>query len=194
MATSEQSAPVAAVASMCNISERRVYQLVKTGVIPKSESGRFPLARAVRSYVIYLQGLADGSGNSVDLEEAKRRKLAAEAALSELELKRAESRVIPTVAHLALVDAIYATTRAAFLSLSNNLTPQLASANTPAKLKHSLETHARSCLAELAETLSAAVAKLESTDSAAPAAHEKAVAAAAPIRRRVGRPRKGTQP
>ena len=171
-----------------NLSARRVWQLRQEG-LPQLGRGLYPLQDCVRWYIAHLTG-RDAPAKTI--EATRLRKLAAEAALSELELKRAESRVIPTTAHLALVDAIYATTRAAFLSLSNNLTPQLASANTPAKLKHSLETHARSCLAELAETLSAAVAKLESTDPNAPAAHEKAASTAAPIRRRVGRPRTGT--
>ena len=179
---------------MCNITERRVYQLVKSGVIPKGDKGRYPLARSVRSYVIYLQGLVDGSGHSVDLEEAKRRKLAAEAALAELELKKAEAQVMSITAHLRLVDALYSHLRGAWLALPNNLTPKLAAANTPARLKSALETHARNSLKELAETLNTALAKLEEPDPQAPAAPQKAVAAAQPQRRRVGRPRKGTQP
>jgi hypothetical protein len=111
-----------------------------------------------------------------------------------IERQKLEGEVILTTTHLALVDAIYSATRSAFLAMPNNLTPQLVSANTPAKLKNSLESHARSCLVELAETLHSALGKLETPDPDAPAPDQTAASTTAPLRRRVGRPRKGTQP
>ena len=47
--------PVNVIAKLLKLTERRVQQLSKEGVIPKAEHGRYELAPAVQGYIGYLQ-------------------------------------------------------------------------------------------------------------------------------------------
>lgn len=51
---------VGTLASLLNLTPRRVQQLANEGVIPKAAHGRYPLVGAVRGYVTYLQAQAKG--------------------------------------------------------------------------------------------------------------------------------------
>jgi phage terminase Nu1 subunit (DNA packaging protein) len=51
---------VGTLASLLNLTPRRVQQLANEEVIPKASHGRYPLVGAVRGYVSYLQGQAKG--------------------------------------------------------------------------------------------------------------------------------------
>lgn len=54
------SYPVATIAKLFNLTERRVQQLAKEGVIPKPEKGKYDLIGCVRGYIAYLQERAFG--------------------------------------------------------------------------------------------------------------------------------------
>jgi hypothetical protein len=43
-----KSHPGTAIAKLLNITERRLQQLAKEGVIPKTERGRYPLVESAR--------------------------------------------------------------------------------------------------------------------------------------------------
>lgn len=76
--------PVATIAKLLMITERRVQQLTSEGIIPKEGHGQYNLAKAVQGYIRYIQqgtkhsvfSEDDGSEINVDLERA--RKLQAE--------------------------------------------------------------------------------------------------------------------
>ena len=53
--------PKETIASLLNLSERRVEQLAKQKVIPKAGRGVFDLGPTVTAYVRYLQGLSSGA-------------------------------------------------------------------------------------------------------------------------------------
>lgn len=80
--------PVATIAKLLLLSERRIQQLTKEGVIPKAERGRYELAPAVQGYVRYLQervaGSAPASGE-IDYHKEKARKTRAEADIAEMD-------------------------------------------------------------------------------------------------------------
>jgi len=46
---------VATLAKLLNLSERRIYQLVKEGVIPKVKSGQYDIVGAIQGYLHHLQ-------------------------------------------------------------------------------------------------------------------------------------------
>ena len=52
------SQPIGVIARLLDLSERRVQQLSRDGVIPKAERGQYDLVAAVRGYVAYLRDLA----------------------------------------------------------------------------------------------------------------------------------------
>ena len=50
--------PIGVIARLLDLSERRVQQLSREGVIPKAERGQYDLIGSVRGYVRYLRDQA----------------------------------------------------------------------------------------------------------------------------------------
>ena len=73
----EQTVAIGALGRVINLSDRRIQQLVKEGVLERHEKGRYPFLSNVKAYVVYLQARADGGGTVLDLEDARKRKLGA---------------------------------------------------------------------------------------------------------------------
>lgn len=65
--------PTETIAHICNLSERRIEQLVKKRIIPKAGRGVFDLGPAVSAYIRYLQGLCQGSLKDSEPSELDRR-------------------------------------------------------------------------------------------------------------------------
>lgn len=85
--------PVGTIAKLLLLTERRVQQLTKDGVIPRSERGRYELVPAVQGYVKYLQERSHGSSGApadYHLEKARLVKLQADRAETELAELRGE--------------------------------------------------------------------------------------------------------
>jgi phage terminase Nu1 subunit (DNA packaging protein) len=91
---------VGQVASLLNLTPRRVQQLAKEGVIPKAERGRYQIAGCVRGYIAFLQKTAETAQARaaqpvfVDLQKERARKTAAEAELAEIEVAKARGEVV----------------------------------------------------------------------------------------------------
>lgn len=84
--------PKETIASLLNISERRVEQLVKKRVIPKAGRGVFDLGPTVQAYVRYLQGLCGGGEKSAEPSELDRRLLEARVLERESKARQAKYR------------------------------------------------------------------------------------------------------
>ena len=82
----EQTVAIGALGRVINLSDRRIQQLVKECVLERHEKGWYPFLSNVKAYVVYLQARADGGGTVIDLEDARKRELGAEARLAEIEL------------------------------------------------------------------------------------------------------------
>ena len=91
--------PVATIAKLLMISERRVQQLAQEGAIPKAERGRYELAPTVQGYIRYLQERSVHSDATIDYAVEKARLTKAQADLAELTLAR-ERRDVVSVALL----------------------------------------------------------------------------------------------
>lgn len=61
--------PGSVLAKLLNITERRLQQLAREGIIPKSNHGKYPLAGVIRGYVIYLQNAGVNAEGNVDPEK-----------------------------------------------------------------------------------------------------------------------------
>lgn len=75
-----------AVAKLLGLTERRVQQLTKEGVIPTvaSSSGySYELAPAVQAYIAYIKNSGQNSGGDKREQELKRQKMEADIALKE---------------------------------------------------------------------------------------------------------------
>lgn len=87
--------PVATIADLLMVSERRVQQLAKEGVIPKAERGRYELAPTVQGYIRYLQERSVHSdATTIDYAAEKARLTKAQADLAEIEVAKARDEVV----------------------------------------------------------------------------------------------------
>lgn len=86
--------PVATIAKLLMLSDRRVQQLTKDGVIPKAERGRYELAPAVQGYIRFLQERSLRSDTSpIDYHAEKARLTKAQADSAEIEAAKARQEV-----------------------------------------------------------------------------------------------------
>ena len=65
----EQTVAIGALGRVINLSDRRIQQLVKEGVLERHEKGRYPFLSNVKAYVVYLQARADGGVTVIDLKK-----------------------------------------------------------------------------------------------------------------------------
>ena len=90
--------PASTIAKLLMLTERRVQQLAKDGIIPKSERGRYELGPSVQGYIRFLQDRNVTAGSNqqpIDYAAEKARKLKAERQKIELELQRARGDLVP---------------------------------------------------------------------------------------------------
>ena len=81
----EQRVAIVTLGRVINLSDRRIQQLVKEGVLERHEKGRYPFLSNVKAYVVYLQARADGGGTVIDSEDARKPILDADARLAEID-------------------------------------------------------------------------------------------------------------
>jgi phage terminase Nu1 subunit (DNA packaging protein) len=87
--------PVLTLAKLFNLTDRRVQQLAKDGIIPKAEKGKYDLIAATRAYIKYLQERATGRDiEPQDTYVERARLLKAQADKTELEVKAINAEVI----------------------------------------------------------------------------------------------------
>jgi phage terminase Nu1 subunit (DNA packaging protein) len=80
--------PVATLARLFNLTERRIQQLAKDGVIPKPEKGKYDLIASTQGYIKYLQDRAAGKDiEPRDTYIERARLLKAQADKTEIEVK-----------------------------------------------------------------------------------------------------------
>ena len=96
MAAASPNYPAAFFAKLFNVSERRIQQLAKEGVIPKAARGKYPLIGVIQGYVSYLQERSLGQEFSDSDFRAERIRLTrAQAESLELKNEIAKREVAP---------------------------------------------------------------------------------------------------
>lgn len=86
---------VGLIAKLFNLSERRIQQLVKEKIIPKSVKGKYHLADSVCSYVRHLQDKsASPKASSIDIEEEKAELVRSKSKKAKLELQLLEGKYL----------------------------------------------------------------------------------------------------
>ena len=82
---SSASQPIGVIAKLLDLSERRVQQLSREGVIPKAERGQYDLIGSVRGYVRYLRDQAvRAQAGAPDYASERARYIRARADLAEI--------------------------------------------------------------------------------------------------------------
>ena len=88
--------PAKTIAKLFNLTERRVQQLAREGIIPKAERGKYELIGAVQGYVKYLQERSVGQheASPTDLMEHKVRLTKAQASEKEIQVEMMKKNLI----------------------------------------------------------------------------------------------------
>lgn len=153
--------PVKTIAALLRLTERRVQQLSKEGVIPKAERGRYELAPAVQGYIAYLQDrLAPREGDDdpdrIDYHAEKARKTKAEADIAEMEAAKMRGDLVDAV---EMKDALELVMSEVKTKLLNNAPTRIAARTKTEKKEASIKAIAK-------EEISASLRALASTDPA----------------------------
>jgi phage terminase Nu1 subunit (DNA packaging protein) len=145
--------PLKTIATLLDLSERRVQQLSREGVIPKSERGRYELVPAVQGYVHYLRD-RNINPEVISLDVARQRKTAAEAELAEIELAKARADVVSIEDVAKRWDSILSGVRARMLALPTKVAPMVTHENDQGIVKECIENVIHTALGELSAGLS----------------------------------------
>lgn len=89
--------PVTTISKLLLLTERRVQQLVKEGVIPKTERNRYELAPAVQGYIRYLQErMVGNTAQPLDYQNEKSRLVRIQADKAQIELDHMSQTLVAT--------------------------------------------------------------------------------------------------
>ena len=118
MAAGTPTYPAKTIAKLLMMTERRVQQLAKDGVIPKADRGRYELAPAVQGYIRFLQDRMAGNASSaenIDYHVEKARKVKFEADIAQVEAAKRRNEAIDAVEVKAVWSSIVGEIRANML-------------------------------------------------------------------------------
>ena len=90
------SYPLSTIAKLLNLTERRVQQLAKEGIVVRDGKGKYDLVGSVRGYIKYLQDRSLGKDLApIDSHIEKARLLRAQADKTEMEVKALQKSLLP---------------------------------------------------------------------------------------------------
>lgn len=147
-----QLVSVGDIATILNISIRRVNQLVQETVIPPARGRKYDLIETVKSYVSWLQSKTVGQKNNsidADLAEEKKRLTRAQADKAELEVAVLEGKLV----QLADVEREYTDLvlkcRSRLLEMPGRLSHELSCMSDPVRIQEKLKSVINEALNEL---------------------------------------------
>jgi phage terminase Nu1 subunit (DNA packaging protein) len=150
---SSASQPIAVIAKLLDLSERRVQQLSREGVIPKATRGQYDLVGSVRGYVRYLRDqAAKAHAGAPDYAAERARFIRARADLAEMEADQKRGSVIVAGDVEAAWIAVLALLRTRLLALPDRLAPLVHAEASPAGARDVIRNALREALEELAES------------------------------------------
>lgn len=167
------SYPVSTIAKLFNLTERRVQQLAKEGVIPKPEKGKYDLVGCVRGYIAYLQERAFGKTMAVgDTHQERARLLKLQADKTELEVDTIKGKLISADEAEELWASLLATFRSRMLAMPTRAAHLVSHLKEFYAIEHTLRDLVIDALTELARydpnsRTTDAIAGVEAPESAA---------------------------
>ena len=143
---------IGVIAKLLDLSERRVQQLSREGVIPKAERGQYDLIGSVRGYVRYLRDQAlRAQAGAPDYAAERARFIRARADLAEMEAKEKRRSLISADQVEAAWIAVLALLRTRLLALPDRLAPQVFEQSTVGDTPNLIRAAIREVLDDLAE-------------------------------------------
>lgn len=149
---SSASQPIGVIAKLLDLSERRVQQLSREGVIPKANRGQYDLIGSVRGYVRYLRDQAlKAQARAPDYAAERARFIRARADLAEMEAEEKRRSLIAADEIEAAWIAVLALLRTRLLGLPDRLAPQVFDQSTIGDTRTLIRSAIREVLDDLAE-------------------------------------------
>ena len=143
--------PLSTVAKLLDLTERRVNQLVKEGVLPRAARGRYELVPVVRAYISYLRDKAVNTDVGVfDYPAHRARLTSAKADMAEMEREQMKDNLIPADDVADAWDAMASNMRAKLLSIPTKSATQVFAAKNQTEAKKILKEAINDALQELA--------------------------------------------
>lgn len=143
--------PIAVIARLLDLSERRVQQLGREGVIPKAERGQYELVGSVRGYVRYLRDqIVRAESGAADLGSERARLTKAKADLAEMDAAVRRSDLLDAKDVEEAWIALLARLRTRLLGLPDRLAPIIHEEATIAGARRIVKTAIAETLGELA--------------------------------------------
>ena len=144
--------PVGTIAKLLLLTDRRVQQLVKEGVIPKTEKNRYDLAPAVQGYIRFLQERTIGNAASpADFHVEKARLVKAQADKAEMEASELSGKLVRAdEVKKELYEAI-TDCKNRLLSIPSKAAPIVANETEPGVVQSIIDDLVREALQEISE-------------------------------------------
>jgi len=142
--------PVKTIAKLLDLTERRVQQLARDGVIPKADNGRYDLVQAVRGYIKYLRDRAQGNGAPADAHAERARLTRLKADREEIELFQLRGELVPVDEAAALLEQVIVACRSRILAIPTRAAPLVARKRKAAEVREILTRVTDEALHELA--------------------------------------------
>jgi hypothetical protein len=142
--------PLSAIATLLNLSPRRVQQLAQAGEIPAPRKGHYALVPTTQGYARYLQRLVAARNDTVSAHTAEIQKQRAEKLKRENKLARDE--LIPRRDVAVGIQTVNQYIRSKLLDIPATAAPDALSAETVGDVKVVLQEHIHSALDELSRT------------------------------------------
>jgi phage terminase Nu1 subunit (DNA packaging protein) len=142
--------PVASLARLFNLTERRIQQMARDGIIPKPEKGKYDLIGCTRAYIKYLQERA--TGRDIEPQDAyleRARLLKAQADKTELEVKSLNGQVVPSEQVELLWSGLVASFRLRMLAMPVRCALRVMNLKTYPEIETCLREHVHEALNEL---------------------------------------------
>ena len=142
------------LAKACNLTPRRIRQLVQEGM-PRASAGRYDLGVCMSWYIRYLQGLVERHGTPEEssarfaMADAEMRKLLADAEMAEFKVLRERGKMILDADAVAEITRFCDRVRAMILSIRSRYQAELLNLRTIPEAGQALDRVAAGILTEL---------------------------------------------
>jgi phage terminase Nu1 subunit (DNA packaging protein) len=149
---SSATQPIGVIAKLLDLSDRRVQQLSREGVIPKAERGQYDLIGSVRGYVRYLRDQAlKAQAGAPDYAAERARFIRARADLAEMEAEEKRGSLLAADQVETAWLAVLALVRTRLLALPDRLAPQAFEQSTVGDTRNLIRAAIREVLDDLAQ-------------------------------------------
>lgn len=145
--------PQATIAKLLDLTPARISQLVKEGVIPRAERGRYELVPSVQGYIRFLRDRAVNADVGASRVAASRAQLMkARADMMEMERGRMVGELVPASDVERAWAELAQTIKTRVLAVPSKMAQQLAIERKPQQIEKLLREQLMETLRELSET------------------------------------------